>query len=77
LQLKKVSNHPSFLEVTLKEADKVGLEGKRWKLTVKVPPNRAALPEDGIIILETNDQPPRKVRIPVTGLAVWSGKPRS
>jgi hypothetical protein len=77
LQLKKISNHPSFLEVALKEADRVGLEGKRWKLTVKVPPNRAALPEDGIIILETNDQPPRKVRIPVTGLAVWSGKRRS
>jgi hypothetical protein len=38
-------------------------------MTVTVPPNRGSLPEDSAIILETMDNPPRKVRIPVVGTA--------
>jgi hypothetical protein len=77
LQLKRLSQNPSFLEVNLEEVGKPGLEGKRWKLKVHVPPNRAPLPEDSVIVLETNDQPPRKVRIPVSGIGTRSPRPGS
>jgi hypothetical protein len=75
LRLKTLSHNPSFLEVNLEEVGKPGLDGRRWKLKVRVPPNHDRLPEDGVIVLETNDQPPRKVRIPVTGLGVRSPRP--
>ncbi len=77
LRLKTLSQRPSFLEVNLEEAGKAGVEGRRWKLKVRVPPNRPPLPENSVIELETNDQPPRKVRIPVSGIATRSPRPGS
>jgi hypothetical protein len=68
LKLKKIDQTPPFLDVQLKEKGN-SLEGTRYSMTVTVPPNRGYLPEDSVIVLETNDQPPRKVRIPVAGIA--------
>jgi hypothetical protein len=43
----------------------------RWKLIIVVPPNTQAgpLPSDSAIYLKMNTNPPRRVRIPITGNA--------
>jgi hypothetical protein len=69
LKLKKVDQVPSFLDVELKESGGMSLGGVRYKMKVVVPPNQGSLPDDSAIILETQDKPPRKVRIPVVGTA--------
>jgi hypothetical protein len=68
LKLKKIDHTPPFLDVQLKE-ERATLEGYRYRMTVTVPKNQSYLPEDSAIILETVDNPPRKVRIPVSGTA--------
>lgn len=68
LKLKKVEQTPRFLDVELRQSG-AGLAGIHYKMKVTVPPNRGSLPEDSAIILETMDNPPRKVRIPVIGTA--------
>jgi len=68
LKLKLIEQTPSFLAVQLKET-RTSIEGTHYKMTVTVPKNQSYLPEDSAVILETIDQPPRKVRIPVVGVA--------
>ena len=68
LKLKQTDHNPPFLAVQLKE-EKATLEGIRYRMTVTVPKNQSYLPEDSAIILETVDNPPRKIRIPVVGTA--------
>jgi len=68
LKLKLIDQIPSFLGVQLKQT-RSSLEGTHYKMTVTIPRNQSYLPEDSAIILETIDNPPRKVRIPVTGIA--------
>jgi hypothetical protein len=68
LKLKKVEQTPTYLDVELTQSG-MSLEGVRYKMKVVVPPNRGSLPEDSTITLETIDNPPRKVRIPVVGKA--------
>lgn len=69
------------LKLTLKEAESTPLvkatltpseDGKQWKLALEVPPNKFAgdLPTESVIVLETNDTPPRRIRLPVRGAAV-------
>lgn len=63
------SRRPDYLKVALHEHP--GEEGKRWDLTVTVPPGRAAgqMPPESVVILKTQTQPPRLIRIPVVGRA--------
>jgi hypothetical protein len=68
VKLKQIDRIPPYLAVQLKE-ERATLEGFRYRMTVTVPKNQAYLPEDSAIILETIDTPPRKVRIPVVGIA--------
>jgi hypothetical protein len=68
LKLKRIDHTPPFLDVQLKD-ERATLEGYRYRMTVNVPKNQSYLPEDSAIILETVDNPPRKVRIPVSGTA--------
>ena len=49
--------------------ERATLEGFRYRMIVTVPKNQSYLPEDSVVILETVDKPPRKVRIPVSGTA--------
>lgn len=60
---------PDYLKVDLREHP--GEEGKRWDLTVTVPPGRAAgqMPPESAVILKTQTEPPRLIRIPVEGRA--------
>jgi hypothetical protein len=70
LQVK--SKKPDYLKVELQEKNKeAGEVGKRWGLVVTVPPGRAAgqMPRDSEIILTTQGQTSRLIRIPVRGLA--------
>jgi hypothetical protein len=61
---------PSYLEATLKPVEQSG-SGDRWDLTLTVPPNRVTgrLPVDSVVVLKTNNVPPRRIRIPVIGRA--------
>ena len=68
LKLKQIDHTPPFLAVQLKE-ERATLEGIRYRMTVTVPKNQSYLPEDSAINLETIDNPPRKIRIPVVGTA--------
>jgi hypothetical protein len=63
---------PKYLEVRLEAKKSGALEGgRRWDLHVTVPRNLAAgpLPENSAIILKTQTQPPRYIRVPVRGNA--------
>jgi hypothetical protein len=66
--LRLVSWSPDYLEVRLAKGP---AEGRRWDLTVRVPPGRVAgpLPADSAVILLTEGERPRRVRVPVTGIA--------
>jgi hypothetical protein len=63
------SHKPEYLGVELREHP--GEEGRRWDLTVTVPPGRAAgeMPPESAVVLKTQTQPPRLIRIPVLGRA--------
>jgi hypothetical protein len=65
LEWDRDNTSPSFLQVRLeRDADP-----SRWRLQVSVAPNQAAgeLPPQSVIVLKTNDSPPRRLRLPVTG----------
>ncbi len=68
-----LKNKPEFLqEVTLAEEEPAaaGVAEKRWRLTVIVSSDKPLgnLPRDeSVIVLRTNGDPPRQLRIPVTG----------
>ena len=69
LKLAIDSFKPDYLVVELREHP--GEEGKRWDLKVTVPPGRAAgeMPPESAVILKTQTEPPRLIRIPVLGRA--------
>jgi hypothetical protein len=61
---------PAFLDVQLeRKPTQSGEVGQRWALRVTVPPRLAfgELPPESAIILVTDSQPPRQIRIPVVG----------
>jgi len=61
---------PEFLKAELKSL--APLEGRsRWELKVTVPAGRASgiLPQHSAVYLKVQDNPPRRIRIPVTGNA--------
>jgi hypothetical protein len=66
VQFKVDSKSPDYVVVTL--APENGVK-QRWKLTVTVPPGRATgvLPEDSAVILQTQGEAGRRLRIPLTG----------
>ena len=71
------SKNPSYLEVDLKPG--AGADaGRRWDLTLTVPPNRATgrMPMDSAVILKMDSEPPRRIRIPVLGKATLSADGR-
>jgi hypothetical protein len=52
-----------------KQASAAGLS--QWTLTIQVEPNRAGpLPREAAVLLKIQGNPPRRIRIPVTGNAV-------
>jgi hypothetical protein len=61
---------PSYLEATLNPVEQTE-SGDRWNLILTVPPNRVTgrLPIDSVVVLKTNNVPPRRIRIPVLGRA--------
>jgi hypothetical protein len=65
LKLELESKSPAFLEARLTSGD----EPMHWNLEVKVPPNQCfgRLPPDSAVILKTQSQHPRRIRIPVLG----------
>ena len=62
---------PKYLEVELKEKGTQADGRRRWTLRVKVPRNKASglMPPDSAVILETDSQPPRRIRVPIIGRA--------
>jgi hypothetical protein len=59
---------PSFIGAKLTRDKKdTGTVRKKWNLEVTLPPGAlvGTLPEDAVIILRTDTQPPRRIRIPV------------
>ncbi|HEX3314558.1 MAG TPA: hypothetical protein VHR72_06670, partial [Gemmataceae bacterium] len=59
---------PSFLGAKLtREKKDSGTARKKWNLEVTLPPGSliGTLPDDAVIILRTDTQPPRRIRIPV------------
>jgi hypothetical protein len=70
LELELAEKSPDYLEVAL---GKPRTEGGRttWELTVTVPPNRASgrFPKDAAVVLTIKGDPPRRIRLPVVGMA--------
>jgi hypothetical protein len=48
--------------------------GARWRMTVRIPENRAGgpLPAESVIVLKKLGTPPRLIRVPVLGTALSS-----
>ena len=63
----------SCLQITLEKQPVTALDPRsRWRLQVAVPPNgliEGPFPEHSAILLQIPGQPPRQIRIPVTGAA--------
>jgi hypothetical protein len=62
----------SYMQITLeKQPATQGDSRSRWRLLVSVPANGpiGVLPEHSAILLQVPGQPPRQIRIPVTGVA--------
>jgi hypothetical protein len=69
LQL-EVADHPDFLEAVLKDVTPKGQVGKEWDLTVRVPPKAVnGEVRRARIVLTTKGDHPRRISIPVTGIA--------
>lgn len=70
LQLKLDAVTPDFLIGHLESKGLV--DGvRRWELTVTVPPGRSGrLPPDAAVILQTQGDAPRRMRVPVVGEAI-------
>jgi hypothetical protein len=70
LKLKIDSVKPDYLEADLEEKGDQGGGRKRWDLRVTVPPRDVGgMLQDSAVILKTESQPPRFIRIPVLGRA--------
>ena len=73
LQLEKVSQYPEkVLNVNLRRNEKKSTPTRTaWDLEVTVPAGRwtGPLPPDAAVVLRIVGEPPRLVRIPVTGIA--------
>ena len=69
IQLQAESHSPEYLQVDLKDTGVSPSGGKQWDLTVAVPPGKAygRLPADSVVVLTTQESPPRRFRIPVVG----------
>jgi hypothetical protein len=69
IKLEPDSHYPDYLEVDLKETGSSPAGGRQWKLTVTVPRDKAfgRLPPESVVVLKTQDAPPRRFRIPVAG----------
>jgi hypothetical protein len=67
----QVAEKPDFLTVDLHEEKGVGVLGRMWTLTVKVPPQALSgpIPPHTTIVLQTTGGKGRRIRIPVTGNA--------
>lgn len=77
LTLSATETTPNYLRVKLEQIEKI--EGRnKWRLRVTVPKGQlvGALPPQSEIILTTSGPNPRKLRIPVRGMAYDSGGPR-
>jgi hypothetical protein len=73
LGLKIEKYYPTSLNVELKPNSKDSTTLKKnWELRLQIAPGSesGSLPENSIIILETQSTPPRHIRIPVVGNAV-------
>ena len=70
LRLEVVQKVPESLKVELKD-QRGGLGQKRWRLWIGVEPNTFSglLPSDTAVYLQTLTNPPRRMRVPVTGNA--------
>jgi hypothetical protein len=69
IRLKVAGQTPDVLQAELQEVAAPG--ARQWKLRVGVPPDTLAgvLPPDSAVYLQTLSDPPRRIRIPVTGIA--------
>jgi hypothetical protein len=65
LKLELESKSPAYLQVQLKKGDRP----MHWDLEVTVPPDQCIgrMPADSAVILKTQSQHPRRIRIPVLG----------
>jgi hypothetical protein len=72
LRLAVESKNPDYLQVELNENTTIKDGLGHWQLKVTVPPGQAAgpLPHDSAVVLKTQSQPPRRIRIPVLGNAI-------
>jgi hypothetical protein len=70
VQLKVADKTPDVLDVALDETSASG-GIRQWKLRVGVPADALAgfLPPESAVYLETASNPPRRVRVPITGNA--------
>jgi hypothetical protein len=66
-----IEKSSDFLQVKLDEETAQGELGKVWTLTVTVPPDALAgeVPRRTAIVLKTNGEHPRRIKIPVVGNA--------
>lgn len=70
IKLARDSQYPPYLGVELEESKGSSpTGGRQWQLKVTVPKDKAfgRLPPDSVVILKTEDSPPRRFRIPVAG----------
>jgi hypothetical protein len=77
LTLDAAATTPNYLNVKLEPLPPI--DGRNhWKLRVTVPKGSlfTALPADSAVVLTTTGPSPRRLRIPVRGMAVDRGGPR-
>jgi hypothetical protein len=69
----EVESCPDFLAATLKPETSDGVVAISWMLTARVLPDSliGPIPPDSVILLRTQGDRPRRIRIPVTGCAVF------
>ena len=70
LELDPDTKLPDYLKGKIEEDPEAGMLGKSWTLTVTLQTDKVhgPLPRDeSLVVLRTNSNPPRRIRIPVTG----------
>jgi hypothetical protein len=72
------SHYPAFLKVSLRPGRPGKTSGKRWELTVAVPPGWAggALPARSEVLLRTRGKGGRLICIPVRGTSYRAERDR-
>jgi hypothetical protein len=75
VKLLDAETFPTYLRVKLEPLPDVSGR-KQWRLRVTVPKGKlyGALPASSVIVLQTNDPQPRRVRLPVRGMTYDTGK---